>query len=189
MKLAAERRIKVLLAGDGADEYLAGYWPAYDRIMGGQIRRGRLLKALKLLAETRRERSLDLTSTAPTRTEECRRSGLERRNHLARALTVPVFACDERQESLVGSAQVSRLPAQPVSVPFVVPHFPCQFSALHGSDVDGVFYRMPSAVPRSSPGGVCLCAWTTRTKSENGQSKYILRRSMEGIVPNSILDA
>ena len=63
MRLAAERRIKVLLAGDGADEYLAGYWSAYDRMMGGQIRNGRLLKALKLLRETRQERSLDLTST------------------------------------------------------------------------------------------------------------------------------
>ena len=40
MKLAAESGMKVLLAGDGADEYLGGYWSSYDRIIGGQIRRG-----------------------------------------------------------------------------------------------------------------------------------------------------
>ena len=62
MKLAGAAKMKVLLDGQGADEYLAGYWPAYDRLIGSQLKNGQFLRAIKVLRDVRRERSMDARS-------------------------------------------------------------------------------------------------------------------------------
>ena len=73
MKLAAKRKIKVLLSGDGADEYLAGYWPAYDRLIGGQIKRGRWLKSAKFTPGDSPAQIVGLCQHRPARAaERCR---------------------------------------------------------------------------------------------------------------------
>jgi asparagine synthase (glutamine-hydrolysing) len=47
IQAAAQRQMKVMLDGQGADEYLAGYSPSHTYTMAGQLRRLRLLKAWK----------------------------------------------------------------------------------------------------------------------------------------------
>lgn len=49
MKLVREQGIKVVLDGQGADEYLAGYMHSYYPLIGSHIRQGNLVKALRLL--------------------------------------------------------------------------------------------------------------------------------------------
>lgn len=45
MQAAAQRRMKVMLDGQGSDEYLAGYEPSFSRVIAGQLRRLRFLSA------------------------------------------------------------------------------------------------------------------------------------------------
>lgn len=45
MKLAAEKKIKVLLDGQGSDEFLGGYMHSFYRLIGGLLKDFRLLKA------------------------------------------------------------------------------------------------------------------------------------------------
>jgi asparagine synthase (glutamine-hydrolysing) len=49
MQAAAQQRIKVMLDGQGSDEYLAGYDPSYNRLIAGQLRALRLLSAWRTL--------------------------------------------------------------------------------------------------------------------------------------------
>ncbi len=49
MKAAAEHRIKVMLDGQGADEYLAGYSTSFERLMGEYLRNLNIVKVLKTL--------------------------------------------------------------------------------------------------------------------------------------------
>ncbi len=49
MQMASEQKVKVLLDGQGADEYLAGYMHAFDRLIGQKIARLQLSKALKAI--------------------------------------------------------------------------------------------------------------------------------------------
>lgn len=45
MQLASKHRIKVLLDGQGSDEYLAGYMHSFYRLIGGLLSQGNFLKA------------------------------------------------------------------------------------------------------------------------------------------------
>jgi asparagine synthase (glutamine-hydrolysing) len=49
MKAAARHRIKVMLDGQGADEYLAGYLSSFERLIGGYLRHLNIAKALETL--------------------------------------------------------------------------------------------------------------------------------------------
>ncbi len=49
MQLAAQQKIKVLLDGQGSDEYLAGYLHSFDRLFGDMLRKGQVLKTAGLL--------------------------------------------------------------------------------------------------------------------------------------------
>jgi asparagine synthase (glutamine-hydrolysing) len=49
MQAAAQERMKVMLDGQGSDEYLAGYEPSYSRLIAGQLRAARLLSAWRTL--------------------------------------------------------------------------------------------------------------------------------------------
>jgi len=49
MKAAAQHRIKVMLDGQGADEYLAGYLPSFERLNRGYLRNLNIAKARETL--------------------------------------------------------------------------------------------------------------------------------------------
>src|SRR5436309_15871620 len=49
MKVAAQNGMKVMLDGQGSDEYLAGYLPSFDRLIGGYLRKLRVVSALETL--------------------------------------------------------------------------------------------------------------------------------------------
>jgi asparagine synthetase B (glutamine-hydrolysing) len=133
-KTAAERKIRVLLDGQGADEYLAGYWPAYDRLIGGQIRRNQWLSALKSLCDCKRQRSLNLVGAGLLGLKSVRAAVL---NEAAiwRRRSISEFSqviTDKR-----GSLDLPKFHGSPLS------------QYLHGSLFDIV---LPSLVSRSSIG-------------------------------------
>ena len=49
MQAAAQHRVKVMLDGQGADEYLAGYGPSFSRLIAGHLSKLRLLGAWNTL--------------------------------------------------------------------------------------------------------------------------------------------
>jgi asparagine synthase (glutamine-hydrolysing) len=62
MKLAKQHGIKVMLDGQGADEYLAGYSP-FDMLIGEKIRKLNLIQALKTLRSHSDTHHLELRDT------------------------------------------------------------------------------------------------------------------------------
>jgi asparagine synthase (glutamine-hydrolysing) len=186
MKLAAAKKIKVLLDGQGADEYLAGYGPANDRLIGGQIRRGRWLRALKALQEVRRERSLDIVSSG--------RLGLQ---SVAAAIVSEETMWRHRSRfQFAGTTTDKKVPA----------HL-CRY---RGSPLDQYLYHLvfdtflPSLLQygdRMSMAFSIECrvpfldhrlvefafALDDEDRIRDGLNKYVLRKSMEGIVPQAIL--
>src|SRR5215472_8046321 len=58
MKAAAQHRIKVMLDGQGADEYLAGYLTSFERLIGGYLRRLKVVQALQALHDYAARRNI-----------------------------------------------------------------------------------------------------------------------------------
>jgi asparagine synthase (glutamine-hydrolysing) len=186
MKLAAKRKIKVLLAGDGADEYLAGYWSAYNRLIGGYIKRGRWWTALKSLQEVRRHKSLDhrlmgllgLESVgAALLSEEAIWRGRSR-------LQFSRITTDEKILSNLETFQGSRLDRYMYRSLFqtLLPGF------LHCADRMSMAFSIECRVPFLDHRLVEFAfALDDEDKIQGGQSKYILRQAMESIVPKAIL--
>jgi asparagine synthase (glutamine-hydrolysing) len=187
MKLAAKRKIKVLLAGDGADEYLAGYSPAYDRLIGGQIKRGRWRRALKSLQEIRQHKSLDFTSTsllglqsvaAALLSEEAISTGRSRLQ-FARVTTDNKGA--SHHQKVIQGSRLDRYLYRSLFYTFL-PGF------LHCTDRMSMAFSIECRVPFLDHRLVEFAfALDDEDKIKCGQSKYILRQSMEGIVPQAIL--
>jgi asparagine synthase (glutamine-hydrolysing) len=186
MKLAAKRKIKVLLAGDGADEYLAGYWPAYNRLIGGYLKRGQWWRALRSLQEIRRHKSLDRGVTgrlglesvgAALLSEEAIWQGRSR-------LQFARITTGKRILSRLEKFQGSRLDRYMYRSLFhtLLPGF------LHCADRMSMAFSIECRVPFLDHRLVEFAfALDDEDKIQGGQSKHILRKSMEGIVPQAIL--
>lgn len=56
MQAAAKNNLKVILDGQGSDEYLAGYTSAFERLFAGYVRRLRFFQTLKTLNDLRKKR-------------------------------------------------------------------------------------------------------------------------------------
>ena len=63
MKAAAASKIKVILDGQGSDEYLGGYVMAFERLVGGYLRHLRALSALKVLNDFRKKGCMGLKTS------------------------------------------------------------------------------------------------------------------------------
>ena len=187
MKLAAERKIRVILTGQGADEYLAGYWPvAYDRLIGGQIKRARWLTALKLLREIRRKRSLDLASAGLLGLKSVAAAALsEEAIWRGRSLfQVAPVTTKKKVTSDLRRFHSSRL-NQYLYHSLFHNFLP---SLLHYGDRMSMAFSIECRVPFLDHRLVEFAfALDDEDKIREGQSKYILRKSMEGIVPTAIL--
>ena len=187
MKLAAERGVKVVLDGTGADTYLAGDGHlAYEmRLIGGQIKKARWLRALELLEQVRRRLSLDLANTV-----------------LLGLKSLAIATVDEETIWRVRALlQFSRATTDKKVCSNV--------RRFHGSRLDQYHYRLICTFPPLDMHGMdrvsmafsieCRAPFLDHRLVEyvfalddediigNGQSKYILRKSMEGIVPKAIL--
>ncbi|MGB0850861.1 MAG: asparagine synthase (glutamine-hydrolyzing), partial [Bacteroidia bacterium] len=66
MKMAREHGMKVLINGQGSDEYLIGYMHTYYRILADLLRRGRLLGFIRTLYFHIREHKVSFTQSLKT---------------------------------------------------------------------------------------------------------------------------
>jgi asparagine synthase (glutamine-hydrolysing) len=187
MKLAAERKTKVLLDGAGADTYLAGNWQEYDiRLIGTQIKSGRWLRALKSLQEVHQERSLDVVSTGL----------LGLKGIAAAAMSEEAIW---RGRSLFQFARITTAKEIPADLPnyrgspLSQYHYHRLFHTflpglLHCGDRVSMAFSIECRAPFLDHRLVEFAfALDDEDKIRGGLSKYILRQSMEGIVPQAIL--
>jgi asparagine synthase (glutamine-hydrolysing) len=186
MKLAAQSRIKVVLGGEGADEYLAGYSPAYDRFVGGKIGRAQWLAALSSLWEIREQRSLGFSNltllvlksiAAAVLSEEVIWRGRSR-FQFARLVR------DTKISSNLPRFHSSKLNQYLYHVLFhtLLPSF------LHSVDRMSMAFSIECRVPFLDHRLIEFAfALDDEDKIKYGETKYILKRSMEGIVPEAIL--
>ena len=184
-KLAAKSGVKVLLDGTGADAYLPD-WLAYDRLIGGQIRRGRLLRALRLLRDARRERSMDLANLVV----------LGLKSVVAAALSDALIwqgralfegARPMKDKTLSSNKRKFHSSRQnQYSYHLLFHAFLASFlqSADRMSMASSIECRVPFLDHRLVEIAFAL---DDEDKIRHGQGKFILRKSMEGIVPNKIL--
>ena len=185
MKLAAESNVKVVLDGTGADSYLAGNSPACDRLIGDCIKRGRLLRALKLFRSVRGEKSLDFARTGMLALQSIRAAILsEEAIWFRSSLIGGARAPDEKISLHLHRFNHSRL-NQFMYHSLFYTFLP---SLLHGVDRMSAALSIESRVPFLDHRLVeFVFALDDDDKIRDGQIKFILRRSMEGIVPNAIL--
>ena len=186
MKLAAEKKLKVLFDGQGADEYLGGYWQAYDRFIGEQIKRGRWLSALKSLRETGWQKSFNLVSTGLLGLRSVAAAVLSEEANWHRRFLFQFsrITTDKKVSSDLPKFHGSRLNQYLYHLLFhtLLP------SLLHYGDRMSMAFSIECRVPFLDHRLVEFAfALDDEDKIRDGQGKYILRRSMEGIVPNTIL--
>lgn len=185
MKAAAKNRLKVILDGQGSDECLAGYPVALQRLMAGHVRRLRLGRALKVFKDFRKGHFLG-TGTA---------------GFLLKSLLSTVFSEDTLW--LGRYRYYSRLTPPEKRAPFSLEQIPGsrldQYlyhllfktllpTLLHYGDRMSMAFSVECRVPFLDHRLVeFVFSLSDEDKIWEGESKYILRRSLENILPGAIL--
>ncbi|MBL7929802.1 MAG: asparagine synthase (glutamine-hydrolyzing) [Bacteroidia bacterium] len=187
MKLIGEHKIKVVLDGQGSDEYLAGYMHTHYRIAADYLRALKFGKALSHTASV--GRSLNLTtsqqiihfskSILSVFNDEQSLYGIEFRNYFP-------FMCNERctpSPFLLKYVKGNRVDNFLYHLMFKT-SLP---SLLHFEDRNSMAFSVESRVPFLDHRLVEF-AFRLRTEEKmNGTvSKYIMRKALSGILPKAI---
>lgn len=64
MELAGRYKMKVLLDGQGSDEFLGGYMHSFYRLIGNELRQGHLATATRLFRDHRTNQEFGLKKSA-----------------------------------------------------------------------------------------------------------------------------
>jgi asparagine synthase (glutamine-hydrolysing) len=184
MKAAAQHGIKVMLDGQGADEYLAGYLSCFERFIGGYLRKLNIVQALKSLRGYaarrnigRREMALKaLLSAVKGEREVCMDEFLSDR------LSV---GFDNDLEFQLKPFSGSRLKQHLYHLMFTT----FTPSLLHYEDRISMAFSIENRVPFLNHR---LVEFVHSLPDEDllflGQTKYILRASLNGLLPKPIAD-
>jgi asparagine synthase (glutamine-hydrolysing) len=181
MQLAGQHQMKVMLDGQGSDEYLAGYEPSFSRVIAGQLRRLRLLGAWRALHwPACRRRGRRSTAETGLRAALWRGDTLARRRLRSRYTamgldSVPEFALrrfngSPLKEYLYQSLFITSLPTM-----------------LHYQDRVAMLFSIENRVPFLDHR---LIEFAHSLDDEDlvslGRTKYILRASLEQFLPRAI---
>ncbi len=186
MKLAGEHKIKVLLDGQGSDEYLAGYMHSFYRLIGGLLNRMQFGTAIREFNSHSRTQNfslgkrIDAFSKSVLSSVQTENSlyNLEFKNYLPYVY--------EGQHSKVNLSNVtgSRLNQFLYHLTFNT-SLP---SLLHYEDRNSMAFSIESRVPFLDHRLVeFVFSLDDADKFRLGQTKYMLRQSLTGLVPDSIL--
>jgi asparagine synthase (glutamine-hydrolysing) len=190
MQMASEQRVKVLLDGQGADEYLAGYMHAFDRLIGQKIRRLQLARAFKAIWWHQQRHKLS-------------------KSQLLFFIAKSLIASTAGEQKFFSYAyknklkQVINLPSQ--KIPFAIKgantdnafdHYLYHQvfttslpTLLHYEDRNSMAFSIESRVPFLDHRLVEFCfQLDNREKIQEGETKKILRSALDGILPDAIRD-
>lgn len=188
MNMAADQKVKVLLDGQGADEYLAGYMHAFDRLIGQKIARLQFVKALKALYWHQKRHKLShqqflfmvLKSLIASTSGEHKFFSYAYRNKNEQVLT------DSKQQipfSINGAPTNNSFDHYLYHQVFTT-SLP---SLLHYEDRNSMAFSIESRVPFLDHRLVEYCFQLgNHEKIKEGETKKILRNAMDGILPEGI---
>jgi asparagine synthase (glutamine-hydrolysing) len=187
MKLAGSKKIKVILDGQGSDEFLAGYMHSFYRLIGGLIKNFNFAKAVAVLSDHKHQqdfsmsKSMDIFSKsllAGMRTEESLYR-MEYKHYF------PFLPNDNSEVIELNNSSGSRLNNFLYQLLFKssLPHL------LHYEDRNSMAFSIESRVPfldhRLVEFGFSLNDFD---KINHGETKYILRQSLQSILPQKIVN-
>ena len=185
MQLAASQKIKVLVDGQGSDEYLAGYMHSFYRYIGGYFRHARISQGLSALIAHRKQqqfpfsKSLDVlmkSMLAGIRPEQSLYN-LEYKNYFPFLgkdnninFTLPEFNSTRLNDFLYQLTFTTSLP-----------------SLLQFEDRNSMAFSIESRVPFLDHRLVEFAfSLPDECKIHEGETKYILRKSLNGLLPDAI---
>ncbi len=184
MKVAAQNGMKVMLDGQGSDEYLAGYLPSFDRLIGGYLRKLRVVSALEALRCYASRRGVGRREMAQMSLLSALRG--ERQLYAAEYLDRgSSLGFDGRFELNLRKFRGSRLKNYLYHILFTttLPRM------LHYQDRISMAFSIESRVPFLDHR---LIEFVHSLKDEDllflGQTKYILRASLEAFLPKAIAE-
>ncbi|RAU21860.1 asparagine synthase (glutamine-hydrolyzing) [Paramagnetospirillum kuznetsovii] len=176
--------VPVMLDGQGADEQLAGYHPAFTAHHAGLLRRGRLTTLVAELAAQRRRHGTSVYWQAAVLARallpEGGRQILRRIRGIGRPSWLEAEFCGGHHVPLPATATLERLIESQMletSLPMLL-HYEDRNSMAHGveSRLPFLDYRLVELV-------VGLGA---QHKIVGGETKWLLRRAMEPVLPTAI---
>jgi len=188
MRLASQQKVKVLLDGQGSDEYLAGYMHAFDRLLGLHLSKFRLAEAAKTVYWHNKRHKLSMKDLGY----------LMMKGLISSVSTEQTFYSHafKNKETQVVNGKGNGIPFKlnGVSYDDRFDHYLYQqvFAAtlptlLHFEDRNSMAFGIESRVPfldhRLVEFGFSL---TEADKIKNGETKKILRSSLAGILPQAI---
>jgi len=184
MKAAVQHRIKVMLDGQGADEYLAGYLSCFERLIGGYLRNLKIAKTLETLRCDAIRRNTGRRYMA--------RKGLASALKGERDLYIDEFLSDRLAVGFDNDLEFelkrfrgSRLKQHLYHLLFTT----FTPSLLHYEDRISMAFSIENRVPFLNHR---LIEFAHSLADEDllslGQTKYILRASLNGRLPQAIAD-
>ena len=184
MKAAAQHRIKVMLDGQGADEYLAGYLTSFERLIGGYLRRLNIVQALKALHGYAAKRNIGRREMA--------RKGLAAALTGERDLYIDQFLWDRLAVGFNADLhfELKRFGGSPLKQHLYHLLFTTFTpSLLHYEDRISMAFSIENRVPFLNHR---LIEFVHSLPDEDliflGQTKYILRASLNGCLPRAIAE-
>lgn len=193
-ELAAQSGVKVVLDGQGADEYLAGYSFYKSAHFATMIRKGQLLKLISFLHSAIDEKNIAIVSLilrsvdffAPPSLQELFRSLINKKsipnwinkgwlseNQIQPSYHFYTSSNEVLKETLLRTLETTSLP-----------------HLLRYADRNSMAFSIESRVPFLTTPLVefCLGLPDEFLISKDGTSKAVFRAAMRGIVPDAILD-
>ena len=185
MKLAKEKGIKVILSGQGADDYMGGYMHSYYRLYAEWMKHfqfGKLSKGIKDYKKIHEANSSKLTnvlmkSALSSFMSEDAIYNFEYKNYL------PFLGNQKKEWNTFENFSSSKLN----EFHFALMNYSSLPTLLHYEDRNSMAHSIESRVPFLDHRLVeLLFQFPDDLKINNGWTKFALRQSMEGILPKEI---
>jgi asparagine synthase (glutamine-hydrolysing) len=187
MQLAHQQKIKVLLDGQGSDEYLAGYMHSFYRLMGGLLGKLNLPAAIRELSAHSANQEFSLKKKADVVAKSIL-AGMKNEQSLYEMeyLRYFPFLMEDRNVNFnMNESGGSRLNRFLYHLTFTT-SLP---SLLHYEDRNSMAFSIESRVPFLDHRLVEFAfSLSDADKFRLGDTKHILRKSLNGIVPDSIIN-
>lgn len=185
MKLAKEKDIKVILSGQGADDYMGGYMHSYYRLFGEWMKHfqfGKLSKGIKDYKKIHEVSNSKLTSVLmksmlSSLMSEDAIYKFEYKNYL------PFQGNQKKEWNTFENFSSSKLN----EFHFALMNYSSLPTLLHYEDRNSMAHSIESRVPFLDHRLVeLLFQFPDDLKINNGWTKFVLREAMEGILPKEI---
>jgi asparagine synthase (glutamine-hydrolysing) len=190
MKTAREHNVTVLLDGQGADEYLGGYMHTFNRMIGSQIQQKKLFQALRLFQLHKKEHGLPTKEAAMVLLKSFYTASHNESGIFNYELNRLKPLLNRKFQNMSGLLNIQDVFKDKIDNFFYHLLFSTSLpSLLHYEDRNSMAFSLESRVPfldhRLVEYGFSL---PMEDRVKGAETKYILRQSLSGILPDAIRD-